>query len=175
MDKETFDHVPEMVVFDLDACSWTPEMFELDSKPSVAVRGRGDKGEDLVVGARAGRDTVTLFPGALHAFRELATNPIYKNTKVAAASSTTEPDYARSAMSILEIFPGVTMGSIFHYKQIGCSGLLSHRKTSHFTQLQKESGVAFCNMLFFDDCGYSDHVGDINRQYGVVGHRTPHG
>jgi hypothetical protein len=26
-----------------------------------------------------------------------------------------------------------------------------------------------------DDCNWADHVGDLNREFGVVGVRTPHG
>ena len=48
--------LPALIVFDLDACLWTPEMYELSSAPTAYDASLG--------GVRAGRDTVKLFPGA---------------------------------------------------------------------------------------------------------------
>ena len=46
--------IPALFVFDLDACLWMPEMYELDSAPSTYDANRG--------GVKAGRETVKLFP-----------------------------------------------------------------------------------------------------------------
>merc|ERR1719460_3030883 len=45
--------VPRLIVFDLDACLWSPEMFELGSSPTTYDAAQG--------GVRAGRDVVKLF------------------------------------------------------------------------------------------------------------------
>ncbi len=127
-------------------------MYELSSKPSVGhvIRGKlRDRGEG-VIGVKAGREEVRLFPGALLALQEITSNEKFDGCKIAAASSTTEPLYALAAMEALEIHPGVRMIDIFDFKQIGCSGKLSHRKTSHFKELQRESGVHFKKMVFVD-------------------------
>eukprot|EP00815_Leptocylindrus_aporus_P001896 CAMPEP_0116075892 /NCGR_PEP_ID=MMETSP0322-20121206/16909_1 /TAXON_ID=163516 /ORGANISM="Leptocylindrus danicus var. apora, Strain B651" /LENGTH=120 /DNA_ID=CAMNT_0003566045 /DNA_START=153 /DNA_END=513 /DNA_ORIENTATION=+ len=41
--------------------------------------------------------------------------------------------------------------------------------------LLRESGVPYNEMLFFDDCNWGDHVGDVGNVYGVIGYRTPYG
>ena len=90
---------PELVVFDLDMCMWSPEMYELDSCPTVAVRGEGADGKEMVVGARTRRgSTVKLFPGALHALQELylQRDSAWAGTLVAAASSSEEAGCALS-------------------------------------------------------------------------------
>ena len=46
----------------------------------------------------------------------------------------------------------------------------------HFPALQKESGIAFDSMLFFDDCTYGDNAGDVARACpGTSCVRTPRG
>ena len=47
--------------------------------------------------------------------------------------------------------------------QIGRSPPLSSDKTTHFNLLQKNTGVAFNKMLFFDDCGWSDNCAVVER------------
>eukprot|EP01065_Artemidia_motanka_P012206 TRINITY_DN16688_c0_g1_i2.p2 TRINITY_DN16688_c0_g1~~TRINITY_DN16688_c0_g1_i2.p2 ORF type:complete len:139 (+),score=13.80 TRINITY_DN16688_c0_g1_i2:38-418(+) len=80
--------LPKMVVFDLDACVWEPEMYQLPGCPSQEVRGSLPGGEG-VVGMRCGSrgPTVRLFPGALRALNELRTNPELADVEVACASS----------------------------------------------------------------------------------------
>ena len=48
--------VPRLLVFDLDACVWSPEMYLLHSPPSAYDAEAG--------GVRAGQQVVRLFPGA---------------------------------------------------------------------------------------------------------------
>jgi len=67
------------------------------------------------------------------------------------------------------------MRSMVQFAQIGRTGKLSSRKTTHFKLLHEESGVPYNEMLFFDDCNWGDHVGDVGNVYGVIGYRTPYG
>eukprot|EP01064_Diplonema_japonicum_P037410 TRINITY_DN8744_c0_g1_i2.p1 TRINITY_DN8744_c0_g1~~TRINITY_DN8744_c0_g1_i2.p1 ORF type:complete len:181 (+),score=48.94 TRINITY_DN8744_c0_g1_i2:53-595(+) len=161
------DGMPTMVVFDLDACLWDPEVYLLDRKPSTPVKRDG-----RVVGASDGSQTVTLHPGAVVALNELQEMP---DVKVAAASTSLNPSYSYECLRLIEVAPGVSAQSCFDYLQIGRSGKLTTRKTTHFKFLQQESGVSYSEMLFFDDCGWDDHVGDLQRTLGVTGHRTPNG
>jgi len=48
---------------------------------------------------------VRLYPGSVEALRALRNEERFKGTKVAAASSTTEPEYARKCLSLLEVEP----------------------------------------------------------------------
>jgi hypothetical protein len=48
--------------------------------------------------------------------------------------------------------------------------------TSQCRQLKKESGIAYDDMLFFDDCNWGDNCGDVERGCpGVVTCKTPSG
>lgn len=85
--------LPKLIVFDLDACLWTPEMFELSSAPTAYSADKG--------GVIAGGDVVTLFPGAKAVLRRLLTDAEFSATKVAVASSTTEPKFANRCLDVL--------------------------------------------------------------------------
>jgi len=89
--------LPALMVFDLDACLWSPEMFELSSAPTNYDATRG--------GVVAGRDVVRLFPGAAAVLLRLLTDGSFSSTKVAVASSTTEPRYADRCLAALPIDP----------------------------------------------------------------------
>ena len=146
-----------MIVFDLDDCLWTPEMHELPGCPEIPVHGElvptGGKSQKGVVGLQVlrYRDTVTLYGGARRVLYELATNPIYKDVLLATASSSLEPSYSYACLAGIEILPGLTMGDMMTYNQIGRTGNLSPDKVTHFRELHEESGVPYNEMLFFDD------------------------
>eukprot|EP01060_Flectonema_neradi_P020649 TRINITY_DN28168_c0_g1_i1.p1 TRINITY_DN28168_c0_g1~~TRINITY_DN28168_c0_g1_i1.p1 ORF type:complete len:199 (+),score=31.76 TRINITY_DN28168_c0_g1_i1:58-597(+) len=160
-----------MIVFDLDSCLWDPEVYVLHGMPSRAIRGKLPCGNEGVVGAADGRYTVKLHPGSFVALNELRGGDI----KVAAASSSLEPKYSMECLKLLEVAPGVNALSCFDYLQIGRTGKLTSRKTTHFKYLQQESGIDYSEMLFFDDCNWDDHVRDLKRTIGVVGVQTPNG
>jgi hypothetical protein len=95
--------VPSLVVFDLDACLWLPEMYQLDHPPG--------EWDDTAAGVRAGKQVVRLFPGALHAFKALAEEPRLRHTKVAFASSTTRPSFADAVMQAYRLHDGSLLAS----------------------------------------------------------------
>jgi len=189
--------LPTIIVFDLDDCLWTPEMHELSGLPSVPVEGpldptdnnsalgtvgmkvpsrrRGGRGFDWGGYNSNSEEIVELYPGARLVLRELATNPKYKEVKIAVASTSLEPSYSRACIDGLEIVEDVTMRDMISYAQIGRSGNLTSRKTSHFRLIHEQSGVPYNEMLFFDDCNWGDHVGDLQSAFGVFGVRTPNG
>jgi len=85
--------LPKLIVFDLDDCLWSPEMYTLSSCPSVPVK---DKDGLLCIGLQVPRGpTVTLFDGARrvleHLYEEKDTT--YKNVKFGLASSSEEPTF----------------------------------------------------------------------------------
>ena len=141
-------NLPSLIVFDLDACLWTPEMFELSSPPTAF--------DASACGVRAGHETVRLFPGAQAVVRRLLTQSEYSNVRVAVASSTTEPAYANKCLDLLPAdSTGAReerLGELVDFRQIypGNKGRL------HFPALRKESGVNYDQMIFFDDCTYGD-------------------
>lgn len=171
--------LPSLIVFDLDDCLWTPEMHELSSKPSIPVRGilnahDDDDAQQLdgVVGLKNSHgETVTLFEGARRSLYELATNPIYKNNnnnvQIAVASSSLEPSYSHACLEGIEILPGQSIQSMLQYHQIGRSGKLSSRKTTHFRELHQDSGIPYEEMLFFDGMFLRSSVGCMLLYYGL--------
>ena len=123
--------VPELVVFDLDMCAWSPEMFTLHKPPTIAVPGDLGHAADPsmlpaagtpvgmavagrlmkgVVGASNGQDTVRLFPGALAALQEVAVGK-YPGMRIAVASSADNENAvacAKASLALLEVLPDLT-------------------------------------------------------------------
>lgn len=158
--------LPALIVFDLDACLWSPEMFELSSSPSTYDASRG--------GVKAGSDTVKLFLGAAAVLRRILTDK--SAVKIAVASSTTEPKHAIICLEMLPIDSSGArkerLADLIDFRQIypGPKG------RQHFPALHKESGVAYDSMLFFDDCTYGDNAADVARSCaGASCVRTPSG
>lgn len=174
------DELPSMIVFDLDDCLWTPEMHELYNAPTLKIKGKLDpKNEEEVgtvgMGVPKVGQIVKLYQGARLALRELALDPKYKGITIAVASSSLEPSYSRMCLEGIEILPNLTMNDMISYSQIGRSGKLTPRKTTHFKELHEESGIPYDEMLFFDDCNWGDHCSDVTNTLGVVSKKTPRG
>ena len=103
--------VPKLLIFDLDACLWSPEMFELRAAPTTYDATAG--------GVRAGSEVVRLFPGALTVLRRLITDPALNSIKVAVASSTTEPAWANRCLDVLMVNAAdSTVGGLVDFRQI---------------------------------------------------------
>ena len=186
--------LPSLIVFDLDDCLWTPEMHELSGLPTIPIEGPLDPNNIEMsplgtIGMKVGRgrsgggwggysseeEIVELYPEARLVLRELATNPKYKDVQIAVASTSLEPSYSQACLDGIEILDGVTMRDMISYAQVGRTGQLTSRKTSHFQLIHEESKCKYEDMLFFDDCNWGDHVGDLFNKYGVIGIRTPEG
>lgn len=182
MSKNVDDMMPTMIVFDLDDCLWSPEMYTLRDVPSIPVEGdlTPEGVPDLnvrgCVGMKVPRGpTVGLFSGARRALYELATDPKYKGIIIASASSSEEPTFSYSCLKGIEILPGLSLDKMFQYNQIGRTGQLTPDKRTHFRLLHKESKIPYNEMLFFDDCNWGDHCATVTREFGVVSMRTPRG
>jgi len=159
---------PGLVVFDLDMCVWSPEMYTLDAVPTPKDAHRGQlngKGEG-VVAVSSGYEDIRLFPAALKVLQDFYTGDVYPaSMRIAAASSADTPRavaIGRAAMGILEILPGVTMRQCFAKGwpagfegnlQIGRSPPLSSDKAAtHFPILQRETGVPYNKVRVFPLC-----------------------
>jgi len=168
---------PELVVFDLDACTWTEEMYTLRDVVDPSRSRRGALGPDCgegVVAAMSGNTPIELHPGARRAFQQIWRGAV--RARAAAASTADTPlavRIGRSALDVLEVFPGVTVRDVFAKGwpegfegnlQIGRTPPLSANKAAtHFPILRRETGVAYSRMLFFDDCNWGDHCGAVER------------
>ncbi|KDO30221.1 magnesium-dependent phosphatase-1 [Saprolegnia parasitica CBS 223.65] len=164
--------IPKLIVFDLDFTLWYPEMYELAGAPF-----RRNKAG--VVTARDGEE-VHLFDHVHAVLNEIATAPAFASTEVAVASSTTYPHWARDCMGLIHVrtdeakkpkgkkppSPRV-LHSFIDYQAI-----YPKNKQVHFKQLHEESGVAYEDMLFFDN----EHYNIVNVQrLGVVCAYCPDG
>ena len=127
--------LPQLIVFDLDACLWSPEMFELDSAPT--------RYEDRLGGTRAGNDVVRLFPGAQVVLKRILLDPSFRNVQIGVASSTTYPAYAATCLETLRIDPSgerlETLSDLVDYREI----YYGNKGRQHIPALSKESGVDF--------------------------------
>ncbi|KAG5175452.1 magnesium-dependent phosphatase-1 [Tribonema minus] len=138
-------------------------MFELGGAPKT-----WDSKTNTV---KAGRDTVKLFPGAVVALRELRSEERFKDTLVAAASSTSHRDYAMRCLQMFEVEPGVKMRDVITLKEIYPSS-----KVKHFRALQAATGLRYDEMLFWDDCNWGNNCAEVERGCpGVVTMKTPDG
>eukprot|EP00931_Biecheleriopsis_adriatica_P083181 TRINITY_DN56737_c0_g1_i1.p1 TRINITY_DN56737_c0_g1~~TRINITY_DN56737_c0_g1_i1.p1 ORF type:complete len:182 (-),score=37.46 TRINITY_DN56737_c0_g1_i1:4-549(-) len=158
--------LPELIVFDLDACLWSPEMYELRASPTTYSSERG--------GVIAGRDTVRLFPGAKVVLKRLLTDDSFKDVRIGVASSTTEPAFASTCLEVLPVDGArpEKLAQMISFRQIypGSKG------QQHFPKLKEESGIAYDKMVFFDDCTYGDNCANVASHCpGVLCVRTPDG
>ena len=179
---------PALVVWDMDDCLWSPEMFTLSEMPSEGVRGDLNGRGEGVVGVRSGSDVIRLFPDALRVLQEFWDGD-HDPTRLAVASSADTPfaaSIAQAALDMLEIVPGVTLRQVLcrgyeegmsDHIRIGRTAPLSSDKSkTHFPLIREATGVAYDEMLFFDDSNWSDHCAIVARNCpGVVSQRTPRG
>lgn len=141
-------------------------MYELDGAPTVYDEQRN--------GVLAGRDTVRLFGGAREVLKLLLSDPQYASMQVAVASSTTEPKWANHCLDVLRLEPTreETVADVVSNRQIypGSKG------SQHLPKLRSLTGVEYHEMIFWDDCNYSDNCKDVAMKCpGTVCVRTPSG
>lgn len=158
---------PELCVFDLDACLWDQEMYEMPALPSKTVTGDLNGRGNGVTGVMSGSNKISLHPGSLLALQNHA-NGEHPGMKIALASSADTPfaeQIGRASLKMLEVIPGITVWDLLmkdwdgvDVNQIGRQPPLSSNKAkSHFPRLKDATGVRFDRMLFFDDCLWGDH------------------
>ncbi|RLN06889.1 hypothetical protein BBJ28_00001994 [Nothophytophthora sp. Chile5] len=178
-------HIPRLVVFDLDFTLWFPEMYELYGSPF-----RKNAATGAVTDCRG--EQVHFFPDVHTVLNVLETDPQFRDTaEVAVASRTTEPKWAKTCMRLMDVTLGGgvsateddaedgdgaetegetvnrSLQSIVDYEAI-----YPRNKRVHFEQLKKDSGVAYEDMLFFDN--EYGNVADIQR-LGVTCAYCPQG
>ena len=195
---ETLNSYPELVVFDLDACFWDQEMFEMPSIPTSKdiilgdLNGRGEG----VIGVYSGHHRISLHDGSLQALQDHADQKLkYPNMKIAFASSADTPfaeQIGRASLKLLEVLPNLSVWDLvvgrdwegIDINQIGRQPpfLSPNKARSHFPRLRELTGIRYDRMLFFDDCNWGDHCGmvsagcrEADTQLGPVTIRTPRG
>lgn len=186
---------PELLVLDLDACSWDQEMYEMPAIPSASDVVQGDlngRGQG-VIGVMSGPHQISLHKGTLIGLQEHADGK-YGSMKIAFASSADTPfaeKIGRASLKLLEVLPGLTVwdlvvGRDWNGKDVNQIGrqppLSSNKAASHFPRLKQVTGIRYDRMLFFDDCNWGDHCGMVaagcrepDTGVGPAMLRTPYG
>mmetsp|Transcript_14566 Transcript_14566/g.29154 ORF Transcript_14566/g.29154 Transcript_14566/m.29154 type:complete len:256 (+) Transcript_14566:17-784(+) len=182
---------PALAVFDMDACLWDKEMYEMPSIPTETIEGNLNGHGEGVTGVKSGPHVIRLHTGSLVALQEHHEGA-YPGMRCVMASSADTPKaerIGRAALRLLEVVPGVTVWDVLmkdwagkDVNQIGRQPPLSSNKSkTHFPRIRELTGVKYDGMLFFDDCNWGDHCGMVsngckeNNGEGVVSVRTPNG
>lgn len=171
-----------LVVFDLDYTVWQPEMYQLsgngpklvDASKVKHVSGRDlqeattkTKGKILVDGSNT---PIQVFEGAAHALMEI--NRLREDGHdifAAVASRTDEEKWATICMDHLQLPDGSTLKQCFDDRiEIDCY----NDKTHHLRRLQKQTGVPYDQMCFFDNEYWNI---ECVRKIGVASIYTPDG
>ena len=153
--------VPKVVAFDLDATLWYPEMYQLWGGGAPFK-----KQADGTLLDKSGTKCYMMGDTAA-IIRELKTDPKWKDTKVAYCSCTDEPSWADECMLKFEVGDGITLQSAVDIKEI-----FKSQKTTHFKNIQKKTGIAFEDMIFYDN---EEHNCRTVKSLGVHCVYTPRG
>jgi len=160
---EGYQQLPELVVFDLDACFWDQEMYEMPALPDQEVKGELNGRGVGVKGVMSGSNQISMHKGSLLAMQQHADGK-FGEMKVCFASSADTPfaeKIGRASLKMLEVLPGLTVWDLVvgrdwggnDVNQIGRQPPLSSNKsTSHFPRIRELTGIRYDRMLFFDDC-----------------------
>ena len=135
--------LPAVVVFDLDGCCWDPEMYELWGGGAPFTPNT-----DGTLSDKKGTK-VHLLGDVKNILYELHTDPKWKETIVAVASTCDEPKWARECLKKFSVGGDVKMVDVFRedvteiYKAYG--------KDVHMKEIAKKTGASLESMIFFDN------------------------
>ncbi|CAL1125852.1 unnamed protein product [Cladocopium goreaui] len=156
--------VPKLVVFDLDACCWYPEMYML--RRGAPFRPTADPN----VLQSSGKEAVRLLGNVRNIWKELHSDERFAGTRVGVASRCDEPAWGRECLQKFMVQEGVSMWDVAEDGQL--VEIYKSSKQQHFKRLSEKTGIAFEDMLFFDDDPYN--IQDVSR-LGVTCVETPEG
>ncbi|KAI9814623.1 MAG: hypothetical protein M1827_003179 [Pycnora praestabilis] len=141
--------LPKMLVFDLDYTLW-PFWVDTHVSPPLKAKDNNARAVDRCGESFAFYQDVPLILQDTRA----------KGIQVSAASRTAAPDLARDMLKMLHLAPANKRAlDYFDYLQI-----FPGSKTTHFARLQKQTGLDYKDMLFFDDEARNKNVEEL----GVV-------
>ena len=150
--------LPQLIVFDLDYTLWP---FWVDTHVDTPLKkpqpGAKDAGYAVRDAHNASFGFYNEVAGVLSAVKE-------KNIPLGVASRTCTPDLARQMLTYLHIPPSTTSESSSSPSAISLFDYLEMypgSKTNHFKSIGKRSGVAYEEMLFFDDESRNRNVEDL--------------
>lgn len=159
--KNSQQQVPKLVAFDLDGTIWSPDMYMLWGGGSPF---RFVSNEEL----RDSRNSKVKLLGISGAILDdIATEEKWEGTKVAWVSCTDEPSWADECMEKFRTPMGVPL-----VDRVQEQCIYKANKQSHFRDLQERTGIAFDDMIFFDNEG--GNIDSVER-IGVCSVYCPNG
>ena len=135
--------LPKVVVFDLDGCCWDPEMYELWGGGSPFKQNK-----DGTLSDRRGT-MVHLLGDVKNILYELKTDPKWKGTIVAVASTCDAPEWARECLRKFPVGDGLTMSDVF--SEDVTEIYEANGKDKHMREIAKKTRVSLDQMIFFDN------------------------
>ena len=137
---------PTLIVFDLDGCLWSPEMYEL------LWQGRGAGSPFTPIGKNEMQSNsgtvVQLLGDVANVLQELHSHPKWNYTQVGISSRTDEPSWAMELLQKFQLPKSkVPLQTVFK----GPIEISYDSKTKHFERICKSTGVPFEEILFFDN------------------------
>jgi len=140
---------PRCVVFDLDGCLWSPEMYQLEWDRGGAPFTAEPADTDGALRDRRGT-RVQLHSGVRSAMTELVEDPKWEGVVVAVASCCDVPSWARELLSKFDLGSGRRLSDIITVCEIHGGD-----KKGHFRQIASATGCDLGDMIFFDNEGYN--------------------
>jgi len=140
---------PRCVVFDLDGCLWSPEMYQLEWDRGGAPFTAEPADTDGALRDRRGT-RVQLHSGVRSAMTELVEDPKWDGVVVAVASCCDVPSWARELLSKFDLGGGRRLSDIVTVCEIH-----GGNKKGHFRQIASATGCDLGDMIFFDNEPYN--------------------
>lgn len=145
--------LPKVIIFDLDGCLWTPEMYQI----VFYMGGKGAPFRDDPDCNEGGLLTVTNKPVKLlgdvrSVFREIRQDPAFDSVQIGVSSRTDKPDWARELLEKFTVVPGHNGERVF-LKDIfnGPLEIAKDAKVEHFARIRDVTGCTYEEMVFFDN------------------------
>ena len=157
---------PVLVVWDLDACCWAPEMYELWGGGAPFKQNATTPNNTLT--DKAGR-TVQLLGDVAACWAECHARQEAGELLVGVASRCDEPAWGRECLKKFVVKPNLSMMDVV--TEARCE-IYGGSKQGHLRALQQKTGIPFERMCFFDD--QTGNVRDV-AALGVHAFHTPDG
>mmetsp|Transcript_2335 Transcript_2335/g.2821 ORF Transcript_2335/g.2821 Transcript_2335/m.2821 type:complete len:241 (-) Transcript_2335:85-807(-) len=143
---------PKLIVFDLDGCIWSPEMYELawDGSRHSPFEPWNNDGTKMKSQLNSIVCLIGDVPGLLDDFVVLSSKEGSKwsETRLAISSRTDVPAWAYELLGKMTLpKSGKTLKEVI----LGPWEIAKDSKVTHFRRLAKKTGVALEDMVFFDN------------------------
>jgi magnesium-dependent phosphatase 1 len=144
--------LPKAIIFDLDGCLWSPEMYEIMyfmGGQGAPFREDPNNSPNLLT---SGGRPVKLLGDVRSVFEEMHTQPCYGDTQIGISSRTDEPNWARELLEKFKIAAHengkpVCIADVLN----GPIEIAQDSKVAHFERIRSATGIDYKDMVFFDN------------------------